>query len=67
MAIIEVCAITPEMQDLITARAPASAMRAKAIAEGMIPMREYGWAKVAAGETTIDEVIAVTAAGEHIT
>ena len=67
MAIIEVCAITPEMQDLITSRAPASAMRAKAIAEGMIPMREYGWAKVAAGETTIDEVIAVTAAGEHIT
>jgi general secretion pathway protein E len=67
MAIIEICTISPEMQDLVTARSPSSAMRAKAIAEGMIPMREYGWAKVAAGETTIDEVIAVTAAGEHIT
>ena len=30
--------------------------------EGMIPMREYGWAKVISGETTIDEVISVTAA-----
>ncbi len=67
MAIIEVCAITPEMQELITDRAPASALRAKAVEQGMVPMREYGWVKVAAGETTLDEVIAVTAAGDTIT
>ena len=30
-------------------------------------MRDDGWAKVAAGDTTIDEVIAVTAAGHHLT
>jgi type II secretory ATPase GspE/PulE/Tfp pilus assembly ATPase PilB-like protein len=50
------------MQELITERAPASALRARAIEEGMVPMREYGWRKVIAGDTTVEEVIAVTAA-----
>jgi len=62
MAIIEVCAVTAEMQELITERAPASALRTKAIEQGMVPMREYGWRKAASGDTTIEEVIAVTAA-----
>ena len=62
MALIEVCVVTPEIQELTTDRAAASVLRSKAIEEGMIPMREYGWAKVISGETTIDEVISVTAA-----
>ncbi len=62
MALIEVCVVTPEIQELTTDRAAASVLRSKAIEEGMIPMREYGWAKVVSGETTIDEVISVTAA-----
>jgi len=62
MAIIEICAITPEMQELIADRAPSIALRTKAIEQGMIPMRDYGWQKVISGETTVDEVIAVTAA-----
>jgi len=61
MAIIEICHITPEIQELITDRAAASVLRTKAIEQGMIPMRDYGWAKVITGETTLDEVIAVTA------
>jgi type II secretory ATPase GspE/PulE/Tfp pilus assembly ATPase PilB-like protein len=28
----------------------------------MVPMREYGWQKVISGDTTLEEVIAVTAA-----
>jgi general secretion pathway protein E len=62
MAIIEVCVIAGELQELITERASASALRAKAADGGMITMRDYGWRKVVAGETTIDEVIAATAA-----
>ncbi len=62
MAIIEVCVVSPEIQELIAERAPMSALRAKAIDEGMIPMRDYGWRKVMSGETTIEEVIAVTTA-----
>ena len=61
MAIIEICAVTPEIQELIAERAPASVLRAKAREQGMVPMREYGWQKVIAGETTLEEVIAVTA------
>ena len=61
MAIIEICHITPEIQELITDRAASSVLRTKAIEQGMIPMRDYGWAKVITGETTLDEVIAVTA------
>jgi general secretion pathway protein E len=62
MAIIEVCAVTPEMQELITDRATASALRATAIEQGMVPMRDYGWQKVLQGDTTLEEVIAVTTA-----
>jgi hypothetical protein len=31
----------------------------------MLPMREYGWRKVIAGQTTIEEVIAVTAGEQN--
>jgi general secretion pathway protein E len=64
MALIEICAMTSEMQELIADRAPASVLRAKAREQGMVPMRDYGWLKVIAGETTLEEVIAVTA-GDH--
>jgi general secretion pathway protein E/type IV pilus assembly protein PilB len=62
MAIIEVCAVTPEMQELITDRATASALRTLAIEQGMVPMRDYGWRAVLQGDTTMEEVMAVTAA-----
>jgi general secretion pathway protein E/type IV pilus assembly protein PilB len=62
MAIIEICTITPEIQELVTDRAAAMALRAKTIEQGMIPMRDYGWRKVMSGDTTIEEVIAVTSA-----
>ncbi len=62
MAIIEICTITNAMQELIADRAPASALRVKAREEGMLPMREYGWLKVISGETSLEEVLAETAA-----
>ncbi|HZJ16576.1 MAG TPA: GspE/PulE family protein [Chthoniobacteraceae bacterium] len=61
MAVIELCPITPEVQELITDRASVISLRAKAIEQGMIPMRDYGWQKVISGDTTIEEVIAVSA------
>ena len=62
MAIIEICTVTPEIQELIAERAPAISLRTKALEQGMIPMRDQGWQKVMSGDTTLDEVIAVTAA-----
>ncbi|HEY8966086.1 MAG TPA: GspE/PulE family protein, partial [Candidatus Methylacidiphilales bacterium] len=43
MALLEICEISPKMQDLITQRKSANALRALATEEGMISLRQYGW------------------------
>jgi type II secretory ATPase GspE/PulE/Tfp pilus assembly ATPase PilB-like protein len=54
---------TDGIKELILARADSGALRAKAAAEGMRPLREDGWEKVRRGVTTIEEVLRVTRAG----
>ena len=61
-ALFEICMISPAIQDMITANKPAEAIRTKALQEGMIPLRQDGWNRVIAGQTTIEEVVRVTAA-----
>jgi type II secretory ATPase GspE/PulE/Tfp pilus assembly ATPase PilB-like protein len=61
LAIYEVILLTLPMQELIAHRAQAADIRAQALRDGYIPMREYGWAKVMKGDTTIEEVVSVTA------
>ena len=61
-AIFEICVATPRMQELIIQRKSASELRPAAIEEGMTPLRQFGWFKVAEGVTTIDEVMRVTTA-----
>jgi len=61
MAIVEMCLITPKLQELVTAHAPYSQLRAQAFADGMISLRDYGWQKVSEGKTTIEEVLTNTA------
>ena len=60
LAIFEICMLTTAMQDLIAHSAGANEIKAQAVKDGYIPMREYGWHKVMQGETTIEEVISVT-------
>jgi general secretion pathway protein E len=60
-AIYEICLVSHRLQDLITQNKPASRLRTVAIEEGMVPLRQYGWKKVVAGLTTIEEVVRVTA------
>ncbi len=48
------------MQQLVAHKAQDRELRAQAIKDGYIPMRDYGWHKVMKGETTIEEVISVT-------
>jgi len=57
MAILEICAINPALSELITSHAPYSSLKQQALSNGMATLREYGWAKVAAGMTTIEEVL----------
>jgi type II secretory ATPase GspE/PulE/Tfp pilus assembly ATPase PilB-like protein len=60
LAIFEIVLLTEEMQELVAHGASASEIKAHAIRDGYLPMREYGWWKVLQGETTIEEVISVT-------
>ena len=62
MAIVEICSISDKIHEMITSGAPSSQLKPAAIADGMITLRDDGWAKVAAGLTTIEEVITSTAA-----
>ncbi len=61
-AIYEICMVSNKMTDLITQRKQATVLRPLALEEGMIPLRHYGFAKVLAGITTVEEVVRVTAA-----
>jgi general secretion pathway protein E len=61
-AIFEICLVSPRLQDMITLGRPESALRATAMDEGMIPLRQYGWSRVVAGDTTVEEVLRVTTA-----
>ena len=62
LAIMEICMVTPRLQELITQRKTAADLRPAAEKEGMRPLRKYGFDKVAAGATTIEEVMRVTTA-----
>jgi len=62
--IYELLANSETLQQLVIDRAAASAIGAQARAEGMISLREYGWAQALAGKTSIEEVLRVTQAPE---
>jgi len=61
LAIYEVILIGNEMEELVAKAAAAPVLKAQAIKDGFVPMREYGWHKVMKGFTTIEEVVSVTA------
>lgn len=60
IALHEVMDVTEEIEQLVVTRATGGEMRALAIAQGMTPLREDGWSKVAQGLTTIEEVLRVS-------
>ncbi len=60
IGIYELVDVTPAMQELIVARAPAERMRALADAQGGHGLREDGLLKARAGLTSVDEVVRVT-------
>ena len=57
MAIIEICSVDSNLGEKITANETYSALKKTALESGMIPLRDYGWSKVAEGLTTIEEVL----------
>lgn len=60
LAIYEICMLTAGLQEMVTAGRPYSVLKEQAIKDGFLPMRGYGYGKVMAGETTLEEVVSVT-------
>ena len=53
--------LTEEIERLIVSRASSDDIRRVALEQGMVPLRQDGLDKVAAGSTTIEEVSRVVA------
>jgi type IV pilus assembly protein PilB len=60
IAIHQVMPITPSLQPLLLQQASAGEIAAQAAREGVRSLRQAGMSKVAAGDTTIEEVMAAT-------
>ncbi len=64
LSIYEVVQLTPALQHLINIRSHPAELKKQAMEDGYLPMRGYGFQKVLNGETTIEEVLSVTAMAE---
>ncbi|MDK2816194.1 MAG: type pilus assembly protein PilB [Moorella sp. (in: firmicutes)] len=62
-AIQEVLVMNEELRSLVTAKAPAMALKEAAVAAGMVPLIEDGLEKVRQGITTVSEVLRVSLGG----
>lgn len=60
-AIFEICMVSQTLQDMIAKNAAYSELQTVAIREGMQFLRENGWSRVIQGDTTVEEVLRVTA------
>lgn len=64
--ITEVMGLTPAIRELILKRATADEIKNQARREGMSTLRESGFQKVLQGETTVEEVLRITAADQEL-
>ncbi|MGN8025414.1 GspE/PulE family protein [Microbacterium sp. 22242] len=60
IALHEAMEVTDRIEQSLVGRATGGELREIALEQGMIPLRDDGWAKVAQGITTIEEVLRVT-------
>ena len=61
--VFEVMNVTPRIRRLIQDKASVQDIKREALNEGMMTLREYAIKKLARGETTLEEVMAVTDEG----
>jgi general secretion pathway protein E len=60
MGIYEFLRMTEELRSLTLRKTPGHEIRQRAVAAGMVSLRQDGWQKVCLGHTTIDEVLRVS-------
>jgi general secretion pathway protein E len=58
--LFELFTVTDRSRSMIVSRAPLAELRAQALADGMIPLADAGWAAARAGVTSAEEVLRVT-------
>jgi len=63
--IFEILPVSEQIQSLVTGRHSAGDIKQQALREGMHTLRDDGWAKVANGTTTIEEVLRATEDNEE--
>jgi len=61
MGIFELLETTEELRELACQRASGNVIKIKAMEQGMRTLREDGWSRTLIGQTTIDDVLRVTA------
>ncbi|WP_193597239.1 ATPase, T2SS/T4P/T4SS family [Microbacterium sp. YJN-G] len=60
VALHEVMNVTEEIELALVSRATGGRIRELALSQGMVPLRDDGWSKVAYGITTMEEILRVT-------
>ena len=62
VGLYELLPMSDAVRDLVIAKAPASRIKAAAVAEGMTTLRRDGLEKVLRGQTTPEDVLRITQA-----
>ena len=66
-AIFEVATITEGLRRMIIRKETGSALKARALQDGMESLRSDGWRRVLKGQTTVEEIVRVTQQDEAMT
>ena len=64
-ALFEFVRITEDFRRLVVERVGANVLKQQALRDGMTTLRQDGWRKVKAGQTTLDEILRVTLEDEY--
>lgn len=59
-AIYELCPLTENLQKLVIQKASGTELKQCAVNGGMLTLRQDGWRRVLAGQTTLEEIVRVT-------
>ncbi len=66
-AIYEIVPVNENLRRMVIRKETGSAMKARAVADGMETLRDDGWRRVLSGKTTVEEVVRVTQQDEAMT
>jgi general secretion pathway protein E len=66
-AIFEVCVVNENLRRMVIRKETGTALKARALQDGMESLRTDGWRRVLKGQTTVEEIVRVTQQDEDMT